>query len=98
MATIFLLENGLEYDFEKKSGIIYEGKTAVEPWFFGGEIIYLHPNGSYTIHNGYLTTSETCAVEWKLTTYDATLFPNRDLIAHDLNLNTTIFPFYGFLV
>lgn len=83
----------LEYDFQDKTGVIYEGKTAVEPWFFGGERIYLHANGSYTIYNGYLTTSETCAIEWKLTAEEATLYPNRDLIAHQFKFQYYKIPF-----
>lgn len=69
----------IEYDFEAKTGIIYEGKTAVEPWFFGGEKIFLHADGSYTIYNSFLTTSENCKMEWKLTADQTTLYPNQDL-------------------
>lgn len=73
----------LEYDFQAKTGIIFDGKTAVEPWFLGGEQIFLHADGSYTIYNSFLTTSENSNMEWKLSADKATLFPNHDLHAYN---------------
>src|SRR5207253_2589302 len=54
----------LFYDFAAKEGEIYQGKTAVEPWFFGGEWLELKPDGSYIIYNGYVTTSERDIPDW----------------------------------
>lgn len=54
----------LFYDFQTKEGVIYNGKTAVEPWYFGGEILELKPDGSYIIYNGYVTTSEKDQPDW----------------------------------
>ena len=54
----------LFYDFQAKEGIIYQGKTIVEPWFFGGERLELKKNGSYIIYDGYVTTSETVIPDW----------------------------------
>lgn len=54
----------LFYDFQKKEGVIYNGKTAIVPWFFGGERLELRPDGSYLIYNGYVTTSEKDEPEW----------------------------------
>lgn len=81
----------LEYDFETRTGIIYEGKTAIEPWFFGGEQIFLHADGSYTIYNSFLTTSENCNMEWKLSADQTTLYPN-----HDLHSSNFKFKYYDF--
>lgn len=69
----------LEYDFQTKTGIIYDGKTAIEPWFFGGERIFLHADGSYTIYDSFLTTSENSNMEWKLSADKTTLYPNHDV-------------------
>ncbi|MGZ3634236.1 MAG: hypothetical protein ACXVAJ_07920 [Parachlamydiaceae bacterium] len=71
----------LEYDFLTRTGILFDGKTAVEPWFFGGKEIMLHSDGSYTIYNSFLTTSESCDPDWKLSTEEATLSPSHDLEA-----------------
>lgn len=54
----------LEYDFSKRSGILYDGRTALEPWFFGGERVYLNADRSYVIHNAFVTTSENYNAEW----------------------------------
>lgn len=54
----------LFYDFETKEGVIYQGKTAVEPWYFGGERLELRSDGSYIIYNGYATTSEKDVPDW----------------------------------
>ena len=54
----------LFYDLSKKEGVITWGKTAVEPWFFGGEKLEFRPDGSYIITNGYVTTSENDQPDW----------------------------------
>ncbi|MBA3237608.1 MAG: hypothetical protein H0T62_04565 [Parachlamydiaceae bacterium] len=81
----------LEYDFQEKTGIIYEGKTAVDPWFFGGEKIFLHADGSYTLFNSYLTTAESTKMEWKLSADKTTLYPN-----HDLHVRNLKFQYYNY--
>jgi lipopolysaccharide assembly outer membrane protein LptD (OstA) len=60
---IFIGEK-LEYNFSKRSGILTCGRTAIEPWFFGGDRVYLNPDGSYRIHNAFVTTSENYKAEW----------------------------------
>ncbi len=54
----------LFYDFQAKEGVIYKGRTSVEPWYFGGEKLELRPDGSYVIYDGYVTTSEKSEPEW----------------------------------
>ena len=54
----------LSYDFASKKGVIQEGRTSIEPWFFGGEQFELRPDGSYLIYNGYVTTSEKKEPDW----------------------------------
>lgn len=54
----------LEYDFSTRSGVLYDGRTAIEPWFFGGERVYLKADGSYVIYNAFVTTSENYNAEW----------------------------------
>lgn len=54
----------LFYNFETKEGTIYKGRTAVEPWYFGGEKLELRPDGSYIIYDGYVTTSEKDQPDW----------------------------------
>lgn len=63
----------LEYDIGERVGVIYNGRTAKEPWFFGGEEIYLLADGSYLIHNAFLTTSENYEFDWRINAERATL-------------------------
>ncbi|HRD56209.1 MAG TPA: hypothetical protein PLC42_07425 [Parachlamydiaceae bacterium] len=56
----------LEYDFTKRCGILYGGRTALEPWFFGGERIHLNADGSYVIYDAFVTTSENYNPEWAI--------------------------------
>lgn len=82
----------LEYDFQTKTGIIYEGKTALEPWFFGGEQINLHADGSFTIYNSFLTTSENSEMEWKLSADKTIIYPNHNLHSYNFKFNYYDFP------
>lgn len=84
----------LEYNFIEKTGVIFNGKTTVEPWFFGGEQILLNSDGSYTIYNSFLTTSENSEMEWKLSAEKATLFPNSDLCAKEFKFKYHNFPLF----
>ena len=63
----------LFYDLSKNEGTITYGRTAVEPWFFGGELLELRPDGSYIITNGYVTTSEKDQPEWAIYSGTATV-------------------------
>lgn len=56
----------LFYDLSKREGIIFYGRTSIEPWHFGGELLELRPDGSYIIYNGYVTTSEKDIPDWGL--------------------------------
>ena len=66
----------LIYDFQTKEGIIYKGKTAVEPWYFGGEKLELRPDGSYIIYDGYVTTSEKDEPDWGI--YSKVVYVEQD--------------------
>jgi hypothetical protein len=72
--------DSLDYDFQTQQGTIYNGRTGVEPWFFGGERIDLLPDGSYVIINGFATTSENVNADWMITSASAHL-QNRSLLS-----------------
>lgn len=82
------------YDFDKKEGTITQGRTAVEPWFFGGERLDLRPDGSYVIYNGYVTTSERDQPDWGIFSKAVTVQADRDLNARNVHVqvhNYTVF-------
>lgn len=80
----YFIGESLEYDFVNKTGIIYNARTAVEPWFFGGERVYLHADSSITLANGFITTSENIDRNWEITTEEANLCEKRYLSAHNI--------------
>lgn len=69
----FFVGERLEYDFLTKTGVIYEARSAVEPWYFGGRAIELCADGSYVIYQGFITTSENYQPDWQVTAEEARL-------------------------
>ncbi len=84
----------LEYDFNTRTGTLYDGRTEVEPWYLGGEKISLCSDGSYTIHNGFATTSENYKMDWKLETSNACLKQHRFLTAENVKFRFIALPIF----
>lgn len=82
----------LVYDFQNKTGTIFEGRSTIEPWFFGGKEIHILPDGSYVIQDGYFTTSENAKREWEISTGSASLKDERFLIAKDVRFKLGQYP------
>lgn len=83
----------LEYDFIAKTGIIYDGRSALEPWFFGGKTIYLEADGSYFIKDAFLTTSENYNMDWQILATEAAIQDNDLIRAKNVKFrfgNTTL--------
>lgn len=62
----------LYYDFQNRTGLLYSARTGFDNWFIGGTVIELYPDDTYVIHNGYVTTTETCKKDWQITVEKAT--------------------------
>ncbi len=56
----------LKYDFLHKTGLIYEGKTFISPWYLGGSEIKLKADGNYAIKNVSITTCESANSAWDI--------------------------------
>ncbi|MFA6118977.1 MAG: hypothetical protein WCT85_02695 [Parachlamydiales bacterium] len=56
----------LTYDFNTKTGTVYEGKTFAAPWYLGGDKIELKNDGSYHVENVYITTCENVDSTWDI--------------------------------
>jgi hypothetical protein len=76
----------LEYDFQTKTGVMINGRSAIEPWFFGGERIDLLADGTYVIINGYITTSENLDNEWQIKVENAVISDDQFLRAKNIQL------------
>lgn len=90
----FFIGERLEYDFLAKTGIIYQGRTMVEPWYFGGETIVLCADGSYIIYNGFITTSTNSCNEWEIATEEASLCDGRYLSARNVQFRILKTPLF----
>ena len=83
-----MLDNGgrtyvgrrLEYDFITKTGIVYNGVTAIDLWFLGGEKIRLNSDRSFYLYNAFITTSESQKADWKIHSREVEI-TKRNLLA-----------------
>lgn len=78
--------NKLFYDFQKREGIIIDGHSSSEPWFFGGERLELRSDGSYLVYNGYITTSERDRPDWGIYSSKILLENEQFLTAEDIHM------------
>lgn len=74
----------LVYDFQTRTGTIYKGRTAIEPWFFGGSTIQLCADGTTVIEEGFVTTSENVNNDWEISVAKAILTEDRLVRARDV--------------
>lgn len=82
----------LVYDFIEQRGILFDGRTAVEPWFFGGKEIVLHADGTFTLYHGFVTTSENVCMDWQITSEEATLKDQRFFKARNVQFRILKLP------
>lgn len=84
----------LEYNFEEKNGKVFNARSSIEPWNFGGEIIELNPDQSIRIINGFFTTSDIIPSEWAITVVEATINQEKDICAKHIKFRYVNFPFF----
>lgn len=77
----------LEYDFVTKKGILWDGRTATDFWFIGGDEIELEPDGSIRLNNAYVTTVEGQNQWWELRSPSIDLSEKNMLAAKGLKFN-----------
>lgn len=56
----------LNFNFITGSGIVYKGKTFIDPWFVGGDRIELKNDGSYEVTNVSITTCTNKDSSWDI--------------------------------
>lgn len=82
----------LEYDFQTRTGTVYNGKSGLEPWYFGGEKIELCSDGSYRIHHGFITTSENSQSDWQIRAEEAHIIQDKFLNARNVQFRVVNLP------
>ncbi|MCE5316962.1 MAG: hypothetical protein LLG04_06315, partial [Parachlamydia sp.] len=84
----------LEFDFQTRRGLISDGRSSVEPWFFGGKSIELCPDGTYVILDGYITTSENIDPDWQISIHEATITQDLELTARKIAFSVEDIPIF----
>lgn len=74
----------LEYDFLKKTGTLWNGKTFVDIWFLGGDKIELKDDGTFYISNAFVTTCEDQENTWEIRANRVKITEDRLLAAKNI--------------
>lgn len=82
----------LEFDIAANTGVIDEGKCSIEPWFLGGKTLQLEKDGSFTLFDGFITTSQTDCHEWEIAAEMAKLQCNKYLTAENVKFKIVRVP------
>lgn len=82
----------LEYNFQTKTGRIYDGRTMADPWYFGGQHIILCADGSYILYNGFVTTSTNYCPDWEIVSEETRLSKDRYLWAKNVQFRLLNIP------
>jgi hypothetical protein len=77
----------LEYDFVTKKGTLWDGRTATDFWFIGGDEIELEPDGSLRLNNAYVTTVEGQDQWWELRSSSIDINDKNMLAAQGIKFN-----------
>ncbi len=94
--TYLFVGERLEYDFLTNEGVLYFGRSSVDPWYFGGDTIFFHADGSLEILNGYLTTSNDINSDWQLRMERIVLTPDHFIKAKNIQFQFVKFPVFWF--
>lgn len=82
----------LEYDFLSHSGVLWGGKTYIDVWFIGGESIQLKPDGTYSIDNAFITTSESADSMWDINAGCVRITKDHFLAANNIRFRFSQMP------
>lgn len=83
----------LSYNITEETGVISCGRTAIEPWFFGGDTIELCKDKSIVLRNGFITTSPSSKPDWAISAKETTLQCQRYLTSKNVKFKILNIPF-----
>jgi hypothetical protein len=84
----------LEYDLNRRSGMLYDGKTYIDLWYLGGEKIELRPDQSFHIYGAYITTSDNQNSLWDIHTGKIKITKDRLISSKSLHFRFFKFPIF----
>jgi lipopolysaccharide assembly outer membrane protein LptD (OstA) len=88
----------LEFDFNTRTGTIWDAKTDVDIWFLGGDKIELQKDGSYYIDNAFITTCESNENIWEINSETINISKERTLSANNIQFKFFKVPIFWFPV
>lgn len=80
----FFVGDEIDYDLQTKTGVLRCGRTGVEGWYLGGELINLCSDGSFTIYGAYVTTSSDLSPLWEITSKEVKVNKEMQLSARNV--------------
>ncbi len=86
----------LEYDFQKRTGVLRQACTQVGPWFLHSQEVLLHQDGSYSARKTSLTTCENNSNLWQIHLNRASLHPNEILTAQNAQVRVLNVPIFWY--
>ena len=86
--------DSIEYNFTNNSGVIFKGKTRLDPWFIGGEEINLASDGTILIKNAFISTSENLDSEWQIGVSNIRIRNDHIISAKNVNLRVFKVPVF----
>lgn len=92
--TYVFLGERIEFNFQTHTGTLYNGRTAIEPWFFGGDVVHLLEDGNYWVEGAFLTTSENQNPEWQVRAASALLREKQFLEAEKVQFRIGRIPVF----
>lgn len=84
--------DSLEYNFKDKTGWIINGRSGLDPWYFGGERIELYADQTVAVIHGFITTSEKCDPDWAILTNFTTITCDNMITAKGVYLHYNKIP------
>lgn len=84
----------LEYDFVTRMGTLTNGKTFTGIWYIGGDKIELNPDGTYSLHDAYITTSENQDMAWDISARAVNVSKSHLLAAKNIRIRFIKLPIF----
>lgn len=89
-----LVGEKIEYDFITGRGVLINGRSGLDPWYFGGKVIRLIPEGEIIIQEGFVTTSENVNREWEIDADIIRIDSEHNVLAKNLHFRINRIPVF----
>lgn len=88
----YFVGDQIEYDFNTKTGTVYNARTALGLWFLGAKSAELSEDGSYQLRDVYITTSPSVTHAWEIKGRQGMVYSNDYAYAKNVTFLWNKFP------